>query len=75
MSAVEVTTRYVTRVDTLRDAWAFVMTYVDRVGPDPRIEIKPYWTITPDLGDDDPAPRSFEVIVDGMVPEPSEVAV
>lgn len=73
MSApVEVTTRYVTTVDSLTAAWRFVMAYVDSVGLDPSVTIRPIW-ITPiaDMDRDDapPTPRQFEVVVEGMVEE------
>lgn len=67
MSApIERTTRYATSVDDLNSAWAFVMAYLDRVGPDPSVEITPCWTIT---SDSDDMPRRFEVVVSGMVHE------
>ena len=68
---IEVTTRYATTVDTLADAWAFVMAKVDVVGPDPRIEISPFWAISVhDMDRDDHVPeRQFSVVVSGMVPE------
>lgn len=78
MSApIEVTTRYVTTVDELPAAWAFVMDRLDRVGPDPSVSIRPLW-ITP-IQDMDrigapPTPRQFEVVVEGMVPEEDEDA-
>lgn len=77
MSApVEVTTRYATSVDTLAEAWAFVMERLDRVGPDPRITITPCWVISVrDMDADDEGweyPRRFEVVVEGMVREPAD---
>lgn len=69
MSApIEVTTKYVTSVDDLTAAWAFVMEYVDKVGPKPRITISPKsiyaWA---EIGDDDARPvELFEVLVEGM---------
>lgn len=62
---VEVTTRYATTVPSITEAWQFVMRYVDRVGPDPRIEIRPQWVVTLDSEPE----REFSVVVDGMVPE------
>lgn len=65
---VEVTTRYVTTVDELPDAWAFVMERLDSVGPDPTVIIKPLWIYSPaDMDSDHRAPRQFEVTVEGMV--------
>lgn len=69
---VEVTTRYATTVDDLPAAWAFVMSKVDAVGPDPSIKISPVWTISVhDMDDTEERdyPRHFEVVVEGMVPE------
>lgn len=68
---VEITTKYVTTVDELPEAWAFVMERLESVGPDPHIVIKPVriygWN---DIGDDNyVAPRQFEVVVSGMVNE------
>lgn len=65
MSDVEVTTRYATTVDSLTEAWAFVMERLDSVGPDPRIEITPEWVYS----DAEDGTRRFSVMVDGMVPE------
>jgi hypothetical protein len=68
-SPVEVTTRYVTTVDDLPEAWAFIMGHLDTVGPDPTIQIKPLWIISAgDIGEDqERPPRQFEVLVEGMV--------
>lgn len=63
---IERTIRYATSVNELPDAWAFVMTYVDKVGPDPKIEISPYWVVSPDS---DETPRRFGVVVSGMQEE------
>jgi hypothetical protein len=73
MSApIEVTTRYVTTVDTLPEAWEFVMDRIDQVGPDPRITISPLQQFSLSDGLDgslEPQPRQFEVLVEGMVSE------
>lgn len=68
---VEVTTRYVTSVDSLAAAWAFVMERVDAVGPDPSISIKPVWQVSVHDIDTEVVdwPRVFEVVVEGMVQE------
>ncbi len=70
---VEVTTRYVTTVDDLASAWAFVMDHLDhldRLGPDPEVHIKPIWIMNVhevlDGSEERPA-RQFEVVVSGMV--------
>jgi hypothetical protein len=65
---IEVTTRYVTTVDNLSEAWAFVMERLDSVGPDPSVEISPVWTLSSLPGDDE-MPRQFSVVVSGMVEE------
>lgn len=66
---VERTTRYVTSVSELPDAWAFVMSYVDKVGPNPTIRIEPKWIIPiAAMGDEDyRSERQFEVLVEGMI--------
>jgi hypothetical protein len=65
----EVTIRYATTVDTLTDAWAFVMAHLEHVGPDPSIQITPAWIVSVDatLGDETRPPRHFEVVISGMV--------
>lgn len=61
MSSIERTTRYATTADELADAWAVVMTYLERVGPNPTIKISPFWS-----SDDDFSTRRFSVVVEGM---------
>lgn len=68
---VEHTERFCTTVADLSGAWAFIMEYVDRVGPDPTIQIKPVWRMPfgwlPQIDQDQPPmERFFEVVVDGM---------
>jgi hypothetical protein len=63
---VEVTTRYATSVPDLVAAWAFVMAHIDRIGPEPRIEIAPVWEPS-DIADDHPL--HFTVVVDGTITE------
>lgn len=73
---IEFTARYSTSVETLAEAWAFVMEYVDRVGPDPQIQIDPFWKIGVQEaldGEDREPPRHFGVVVSGMVKE-SDIA-
>ena len=69
---IEVTTRYATTVDDLAAAWAFIMGRLDAVGPDPMIEISPYWRISMNdaMEDRDLPERQFSVVLSGMVPEP-----
>ena len=71
---VEVTTRYATTVDDLPAAWAFVMAHLDSVGPDPSVEIKPFWqaSVHDIHSDDHDWPRVFEVVVEGTVREGGE---
>lgn len=66
-SPIETTTRYATTVDSLSDAWAFVMAYVDRVGARPRVVISPVTSFSAAF--DDEAQEYFEVVVSGMVEE------
>lgn len=72
MSApIEVTTRYVTSVESLSAAWAFVMDRVDTVGERPSIHITPKSVYSwAEMGDEDARPvELFEVVVEGMVHE------
>lgn len=76
---IEKTTRYATTVDTLTEAWAFLLDRIDAIGPDPSVTIRPISTIgVADMaagleGSDDGAwVRRFEVVVEGMVREPAE---
>lgn len=71
MSApIEVTTRYVTSVETLGEAWAFVMDRIDRVGPEPTVHISPVAIFNMRDIESEPEPeRRFEVVVEGMVHE------
>lgn len=64
MSETTVHTRYSTTVDTLEQAWSFVMTHVDK-WPEPRIEIAPMWEF--ESGEDER--QVFEVSVSGDVIE------
>lgn len=69
-SATERTVKYATTVDDLTDAWAFVMQYVEEVGPSPQITISPMWQIEWDgIGEAPPSDRRFEVAISGMVEE------
>lgn len=68
---VEFTRRYATSVQTLAEAWGFVMDRLDSVGADPTIEIKPRWIISVSdaMNDDEMPPREFGVVVSGMIRE------
>lgn len=65
LSPIEVTRKYATTVPELTDAFAFVMARIDDVGPDPQVQISPFWSSS-----DDFTGRKFEVVVSGMVEEP-----
>lgn len=74
IAPVEVSTRYATTVETMTDAWEFVMSRIDLVGPDPSVTISPYWRVNMELMMDDSVeeqamPRCFTVVVEGMVEE------
>jgi hypothetical protein len=75
IAPVEVSTRYATTVESLADAWEFVMSRIDLVGPDPSVTISPYWRVNMDLitmedaPEADALPRCFTVVVEGMVEE------
>lgn len=66
---IETTTKYVTTVDDLPSAWAFVMEHLDRLGPDPEVHIKPIWlmSVSDALDGHEGPDRQFEVAVSGMV--------
>lgn len=59
---VEWTSRYVTTVDTIEEAFTFVMTYLDLVGPPPTISIDPIFL----AADEGEHPYQFEVVVEGQ---------
>lgn len=58
---IEVTTKYVTTVDSLPEAWAFVMGRLDGLAGEPSIKINPVWSSR-----DDYAAARFEVTVSAM---------
>lgn len=64
---VEYTRRYATSVDTIAEAWQFVMGKVDEVGPRPHIEIIPVVVISMHEDEDE---YRFTVVVSGMVEIP-----
>lgn len=68
-SPVEVTTRYATTVETLQDAFAFVMGELDGIGATPCITITPVMCWNTD--DDDPE-RFFSVVVSSMLEEKNQ---
>lgn len=66
-AATEVTTRYATHVDTITEAFAFVMEHLEKVGPAPEVNIGPCWS-----SEDDFDSVYFGVVVSGMVEEKSD---
>lgn len=67
MSTIERTSKLATTVDTLTDAFAFVMAHVDDVGSAPSVHITPrWWDDSNPWADNNPRYR-FEVCVSGMV--------
>lgn len=70
-SATEVFTRYATTVETLSDAWVFVMEHVDRVGERPSVTISPLSSV--DALSDEPErwEHYYEVSVSGTVESPT----
>jgi len=68
---IERTQRIATTVETLAEAWAFVMAHIDDVGPDPSVQIDPVWSRPFEADDDAEWPRHFSVVVSGMVEDPA----
>ena len=60
---VEISVKHVTTVDSLPEAWAFVMDRLDLLGPRPTVEIRPVYT-SPRL--DEPERYHFSVLVSAM---------
>lgn len=65
---VEVTTKYVATVETVQEAFAFVMDKLDSVGDRPQIFINPITAFSADF-DDDKCEEFFEVAVSGRTKE------
>ena len=66
---VEYTAQYATRVESLSEAFVFIMQHETNVGADPQIIINPVWVcfdVDPDTGEHHTR-REFEVSVSGMV--------
>ena len=73
---VEKTVKYSTIVDTLAEAWVFIMAHVDLIGPLPFIKIQPLMLYDPDRDEDEPPEYKFEAVVKGTgVLEPAEQEV
>lgn len=68
LSPVEITTKYATTVETLQDAFVFIMQYVDALGTDPFIKITPIHSYSMSDMDmeDPPCKHFFEVMVSSM---------
>ncbi len=72
---VEVSVRYETVVDDITDAWAFIMSRIEKVGPDPSVQINPASEAPPAillalLGREPQfGPRRFHVAVEGSMKE------
>lgn len=62
---IEVSVSYGTFVETIAEAWAFVMEHVDHVGDEPTVEIHPQWLFPED--DQDSPIDGFSVAVSGSV--------
>lgn len=65
----EKTVQYVNTVDTLPEAWAFVMEKIDEVGPSPSIHIEPISQMSalPQVDEEEGWVTVFQVSVSGMV--------
>lgn len=66
---VEYTARYASRVESLAEAFAFIMEHEDKVGKDIAILINPVWICfdVDDMTGEHHTRREFEVSVSGMV--------
>jgi len=78
---VEVTIQYETVVDDLTEAWAFIMSRIEKVGPDPSVHIHPAKEGPPPImaaimgQTPQPATRRFHVVVEGSQQETVEKPV
>jgi len=75
---VEVSISYETVVDDLTEAWAFIMSRIEKVGIDPSVHIHPVKSGPPPLiqvlvGQEvEEPPRKFHVRVEGIQREPRD---
>lgn len=75
---VEVTIQYETVVDGLAEAWAFIMSRIEKVGPDPSVHIHPAKEGPPPMlqmlmqGSVSEVQRKFHVVVEGSQKEPRD---
>ena len=60
---IEIVSKYLTTVETMSDAWEFVMEYIDELGDEPTVEIHPCWGVD----DDDSETCHFHVMVEGCI--------
>lgn len=68
-SPTEYTATYAKKVNTIQDAFAFIMAHLDKIGNDPRVIINPVWVcehVDAMTGEHETV-RQFEVAVTGMV--------
>jgi len=68
MSEATVHTRYMKTVDDLAEAWQFIMTHVDAVGPDVQIIVSPEWECDHEHEGECEPVRRFLAVVEGSVP-------
>lgn len=66
---VEYTAQYATRVESLSEAFVFIMQHEAKVGKDPQIIINPVWICydVDEMTGEHHTRREFEVSVSGMV--------
>ena len=75
MATTERTISYAAAVDSLSDAWSFVMAHLDELGDEPTIEIKPehiFYIADAVEGIEREPIRQFGVRVSGMIVIESE---
>ena len=65
-SPTEYTARYAKVVESIQDAFVFVMAHMEKVGDDVSVLISPIWVCDYDTEDHEPT-RVFEVSVSGMI--------
>ena len=68
---IETTTRKVTTVDDITEAWAFVMEHIDAAGGRPHVEIRPItiFSIEEVANQEGSGRQRFEVVVEGREQE------
>ena len=63
MAQTERTVKYATRVDSLPEAWSFIMGHLEELGDAPTISIKPFWIVTDEMPIGDDMSLHFDVSV------------